>query len=110
MFARGELRRPNVPGGEPILVTKISDVKIPLSNPSLYKATDDGTVNIPDKYRLKTFLLFIERFAFFANPEDDFSTKDVYVLRQASEISMAMDNFNPDMVNHVCILEDLVTA
>ena len=104
MFARGELSRPNTPGGEPILVTKISDVKIPLSNPSLYKATDDGTVNIPDKYRLKTFLLFIERFAFFANPEDDFSTKDVYVLRQASEISMTMDNFNPDMVNHVCIL------
>lgn len=110
MFARGELRRPNVPGGESILVTKISDVKIPLSNSSLYTATNnDGTVNIPDKYRLKTFLLFIERFAFFANPEDDFSTKDVYVLRQASEISMTMDNFNPDMVNHVCILEDPVT-
>lgn len=109
MFARGELRRPNAPDGEPILVTKISDVKIPLSNSSLYKATNDGTVNIPDKYRLKTFLLFIERFAFFANPEDDFSTKDVYVLRQASEISMTKDNFNPDMVNHVCILEDPVT-
>ena len=122
MFARGELRRPNVPGGESILVTKISDVKIPLSNPSLYKeegavghfdgtnAYIPGTVNIPDKYRLKTFLLFIERFAFFANPEDDFSTKDVYVLRQASEISMTKDNFNPDMVNHVCILEDLATT
>lgn len=122
MFARGELRRPNVPGGESILVTEISDVKIPLSNPSLYTEEgvvgqfDDtntyisGTVNIPDKYRLKTFLLFIERFAFFANPEDDFSTKDVYVLRQASEISMTMDNFNPDMVNHVCILEDLATT
>ena len=109
MFARGELRRPNTPGGEPILVTKIRDVKIPLSNPSLYAAPNNGTINIPDKYRLKTFLLFIERFAFFANPEDDFSTKDVYVLRQASEISMTMDNFNPDMVNHVCILEDLVT-
>lgn len=110
MFARGELRRPNVPGGKSILVTKISDVKIPLSNSSLYTATnDDGTVNIPDEHRLKTFLLFIERFAFFANPEDDFSTKDVYVLRQASEISMTKDNFNPDMVNHVCILEDPVT-
>lgn len=120
MFARGELSRPNVPGGEPILVTKISDVKIPLSNPSLYKEEGavghfdgtntyiPGTVNIPDKYRLKTFLLFIERFAFFANPEDDFSTKDVYVLRQASEISMTTDNFNPDMVNHICILKDPV--
>ena len=64
-----------------------------------------GNVNIPDEYRLKTFLLFIERFAFFANPTDDFSTKDVYVLRQAKEISMSMDNFNPDMVNHVCILD-----
>lgn len=121
MFARGELRRQNVPGGESILVTKISDVKIPLSNPSLYNeegavghfdSTNTyilGTVNIPDEYRLKTFLLFIERFAFFANPEDDFSTKDVYVLRQASEISMTKDNFNPDMVNHVCVLEDPVT-
>lgn len=111
MFARGELSRPNVPGGESILVTKISDVKIPLSNPSLYTANkkEDGTITIPDEYRLKTFLLFIERFAFFANPEDDFSIKDVYVLRQAKEISMAMDNFNPDMVNHVCILKDPTT-
>lgn len=106
MFARGELRRPNVPGGESILVTKINDVKIPLSNPSLYSANADGIITIPDEYRLKTFLLFIERFAFFAKPEDDFSIKDVYVLRQAKEISMTMDNFNPDMVNHVCILED----
>lgn len=111
MFARGELSRPNGPGGESILVTKISDVKIPLSNPSLYSANkkEDGTITIPDEYRLKTFLLFIERFAFFANPEDDFSIKDVYVLRQAKEISMAMDNFNPDMVNHICILEDPTT-
>ncbi len=110
MFARTALYRPNGPGGESILVTKISDVKIPLSNPSLYRATNkDGTITIPDEYRLKTFLLFIERFAFFAKPEDDFSIKDVYVLRQAKEISMAMDNFNPDMVNHVCILEDPTT-
>ena len=109
MFARYELTRPNTPGGTPELVTKISDVIIPLSNPSLYtieQGAIGGGVNIPDEYRLKTFLLFIERFAFFANPTDDFSTKDVYVLRQAKEISMAMDNFNPDMVNHVCILED----
>ena len=108
MFARGELTRPNTPGGTPELVTKISDVIIPLSNPSLYTIEPGaigGGVNIPDEYRLKTFLLFIERFAFFANPTDDFSTKDVYVLRQAKEISMAMDNFNPDMVNHVCILD-----
>ncbi len=111
MFARGELSRPNVPGGESILVTKISDVKIPLSNPSLYSANkdEDGTITMPDEYRLKTFLLFIERFAFFAKPEDDFSIKDVYVLRQAKEISMSMDNFNPDMVNHVCILKDPTT-
>lgn len=108
MFARGELTRPNAPEGTPELVTKISDVIIPLSNPSLYtieQGAIGGGVNIPDEYRLKTFLLFIERFAFFANPTDDFSTKDVYVLRQAKEISMAMDNFNPDMVNHVCILD-----
>ena len=112
MFARDELSRPNAPGGESILVTKISDVKIPLSNPTLYtiKQSDiGGAVTIPDEYRLKTFLLFIERFAFFDKPEDDFSIKDVYVLRQAKEISMAMDNFNPDMVNHVCILEDPTT-
>ena len=108
MFARYELTRPNAPEGTPELVTKISDVIIPLSNPSLYTIEPGaigGNVNIPDEYRLKTFLLFIERFAFFANPTDDFSTKDVYVLRQAKEISMAMDNFNPDMVNHVCILD-----
>ena len=108
MFARHELTRPNAPEGTPELVTKISDVIIPLSNPSLYTIEPGaigGNVNIPDEYRLKTFLLFIERFAFFANPTDDFSTKDVYVLRQAKEISMAMDNFNPDMVNHVCILD-----
>ena len=108
MFARYELTRPNAPEGTPELVTKISDVIIPLSNPSLYTIEPGaigGSVNIPDEYRLKTFLLFIERFAFFANPTDDFSTKDVYVLRQAKEISMAMDNFNPDMVNHVCILD-----
>ena len=108
MFARYELTRPNAPEGTPELVTKISDVIIPLSNPSLYTIEPGaigGGVNIPDEYRLKTFLLFIERFAFFANPTDDFSTKDVYVLRQAKEISMAMDNFNPDMVNHVCILD-----
>ena len=108
MFARYELTRPNAPEGNPELVTKISDVIIPLSNPSLYTIEPGaigGGVNIPDEYRLKTFLLFIEPFAFFANPTDDFSTKDVYVLRQAKEISMAMDNFNPDMVNHVCILD-----
>lgn len=108
MFARYELTRPNAPEGTPELVTKISDVIIPLSNPSLYTIEPGaigGNVNIPDEYRLKTFLLFIERFAFFANPTDDFSTKDVYVLRQAKEISMTMDNFNPDMVNHVCILD-----
>ena len=108
MFARGELSRPNTPGGEPIPVTKISDVIVPLSNPTLYTLSrnDEDKVDIPDKYRLKTFLLFIERFAFFANPTDDFSTKDVYVLRQAKEINMSMDNFNPDMINHVCILKD----
>ena len=108
MFARYELTRPNAPEGTPELVTKISDVKIRLANPTLYtieQGAIGGSVNIPDEYRLKTFLLFIERFAFFANPTDDFSTKDVYVLRQAKEISMAMDNFNPDMVNHVCILD-----
>lgn len=108
MFARYELTRPNAPEGTPELVTKISDVKIRLANPTLYTIEPGaigGGVNIPDEYRLKTFLLFIERFAFFANPTDDFSTKDVYVLRQAKEISMAMDNFNPDMVNHVCILD-----
>ena len=108
MFARYELTRPNAPEGTPELVTKISDVKIRLTNPTLYtieQGAIGGGVNIPDEYRLKTFLLFIERFAFFANPTDDFSTKDVYVLRQAKEISMAMDNFNPDMVNHVCILD-----
>lgn len=108
MFARGELSRQNTPGGESIPVTKISDVIVPLANPTLYTLSrnEEDKVDIPDKYRLKTFLLFIERFAFFANPTDDFSTKDVYVLRQAKEISMTMDNFNPDMVNHVCILKD----
>ena len=39
--------------------------------------------------------------------EMDFSIKDVYALRQAKEISMTMDNFNPDMINHVCILQEL---
>ena len=108
MFARTALYRPNVPEGTKELVTEISDVKIRLANPTLYKLSrnDDGKIDISDKYRLKTFLLFIERFAFFANPTEDYSTKDVYVLRQAKEISMTMDNFNPDMVNHVCILED----
>ena len=121
MFVRGELTRPNGPGetGEkPELVTKISDVKIPLSNPKLYVIDKNtighfdntntyipGSVKIADEYRLKTFLLFIERFAFFDDPENSFSTKDVYVLRQAKEISMTMDNFNPDMINHVCILK-----
>ena len=106
MFARGELTRPN--GGDEILVTKIDDVNIKLANPSLYRITNaditSKTVNIPTEHRLKTFLLFIERFAIFADPEDDFSIKDVYVLRQAKEISMTMDNFNPDMINHVCVL------
>ena len=107
MFARTALYRPNAPEGTEELVTKISDVKIRLANPTLYTLTrnDDGKIVIPDEHRLKTFLLFIERFAFFANPTDDYSTKDVYVLRQAKEISMTMDNFNPDMVNHVCILD-----
>lgn len=111
MFARGELRRNN---GD-VLVTKISDVIIPLSNPTLYnidklinkKDVGDGQksyVNIPTEHRLKTFLLFIERFAYFANPREDYSIKDVYILRQAKEISMAMDNFNPDMINHICTL------
>lgn len=122
MFARHELIRPNVPGGDPELVTKISDVNILLANPTLYTIDQNsighfdaedkyvqGTVNIEDRYRLKTFLLFIERFAFFANPTDDFSIKDVYVLRQAKEISMTMDNFNPDMLNHVCILDPTTT-
>ena len=114
MFARGELTRNN---GN-VLVTKISDVIIPLSNPTLYninalitkKDVGDGQksyVNIPTEHRLKTFLLFIERFAYFANPNEDFSIKDVYVLRQAKEISMAMDNFNPDMINHICVLTQL---
>ncbi len=111
MFVRGELTRPNGPGGESIQVTKISDVIVPLSNPKLYTIDETeigrgGSVVIPDEYRLKTFLLFIERFAFFDKPGEDFSIKDVYVLRQAKEISMTMDNFNPDMVNHVCILKD----
>ena len=109
MFARTALYRENAPGGTKELVTEISDVKIRLANPTLYKIEQGaigGGVKIPDEYRLKTFLLFIERFAFFANPTEDYSTKDVYVLRQAKEISMTMDNFNPDMVNHVCILED----
>lgn len=112
MFARGELWHKNREE-EDILVTKISDVIIPLSNPTLYnidaliktKDVGDGQqsyVNIPTEHRLKTFLLFIERFAFFKDPLDDFSIKDVYVLRQAKEISMAMDNFNPDMINHIC--------
>ena len=112
MFARGELTRNN---GK-VLVTKISDVIIPLSNPTLYnidalitkKDVGDGQksyVNIPTEHRLKTFLLFIERFAYFANQNEDFSIKDVYVLRQAKEISMAMDNFNPDMINHICVLD-----
>ena len=107
MFARAALYRPNAPEGTEELVTKISDVKIRLANPTLYTLTrnDDGKIVIPDEHRLKTFLLFIERFAFFANPTEDYSTKDVYVLRQAKEISMTMDNFNPDMVNHVCILD-----
>ena len=107
VFARYELTRQNAPGGSEELVTKISDVKIPLANPSLYKLT--STVNIPNEYRLKTFLLFIERFSFFDNTNAELSSKEVYVLRQAKEISMAMDNFNPDMVNHVCIL-DPITA
>ena len=108
MFARTALYRPNAPEGTEELVTKISDVKIRLANPTLYTLTRnaEGKIVIPDEHRLKTFLLFIERFAFFANPTEDYSTKDVYVLRQAKEISMTMDNFNPDMVNHVCILED----
>ena len=106
MFARGELYRP---GESTQLVTKISDVKIRLANPSLYKIDLTSTVNIPNEYRLKTFLLFIERFSFFNNPNDEISSKEVYVLRQAKEISMTMDNFNPDMVNHVCIL-DPITA
>ena len=107
MFARTALYRPNTPEGTEELVTKISDVKIRLANPTLYTLTrnTEGKVDIPDEHRLKTFLLFIERFAFFANPTEDYSTKDVYVLRQAKEISMTMDNFNPDMVNHVCILD-----
>ena len=107
MFARTALYRPNTPEGTEELVTKISDVKIRLANPTLYTLTRnaEGKVDIPDEHRLKTFLLFIERFAFFANPTEDYSTKDVYVLRQAKEISMTMDNFNPDMVNHVCILD-----
>ena len=109
MFARGELTRPNAPGGTKELVTKISDVKIPLANPTLYTIDLNSTVDIPNEYRLKTFLLFIERFSFFNNPNDEFSSKEVYVLRQAKEISMAMDNFNPDTVNHVCIL-DPITA
>ena len=106
MFAKGELY---TPGESPQLVTKISDVKIQLANPSLYTIDLTSTVDIPNEYRLKTFLLFIERFSFFNNPNDEFSSKEVYVLRQAKEISMAMDNFNPDMVNHVCIL-DPITA
>ena len=108
MFARTALYRPNAPEGTEELVTKISDVKIRLANSTLYTLTRnaEGKIVIPDEHRLKTFLLFIERFAFFANPTEDYSTKDVYVLRQAKEISMTMDNFNPDMVNHVCILED----
>ena len=106
MFARGELYRP---GESTQLVTKISDVKIRLANPSLYKIDLTSIVNIPNEYRLKTFLLFIERFSFFNNPNDEISSKEVYVLRQAKEISMTMDNFNPDMVNHVCIL-DPITA
>ena len=106
MFARGELYRP---GESAQLVTKISDVKIPLANPSLYTIDLTSTVNIPNEYRLKTFLLFIERFSFFNNPNDEISSKEVYVLRQAKEISMTMDHFNPDMVNHVCIL-DPITA
>ena len=105
MFARTALYRPNAPEGTEELVTKISDVKIRLANPTLYTLDLNNTVKIPDEHRLKTFLLFIERFAFFANPTDDYSTKDVYVLRQAKEISMTMDNFNPDMINHICILD-----
>ena len=109
MFARGELTRRN--GGDEILVTKIDDVIIPLANPTLYRITNNAitnkSVNIPNEHRLKTFLLFIERFAYFANPNEDFSIKDVYALRQAKEISMTMDNFNPDMINHVCILQKL---
>ena len=109
MFARGELTRPN--GGDEILVTKIDDVNIKLANPSLYRITNaditSKTVNIPTEHRLKTFLLFIERFAIFADSKDDFSIKDVYVLRQAKEISMTMDNFNPDMINHICVLKQL---
>ena len=114
MFARNELWHENLEE-ENILVTKISDVIVPLSNPTLYNIdtlidtmnVGDGQksyVNIPTEHRLKTFLLFIERFAFFNDPENDFSIKDVYVLRQAKEISMTMDNFNPDMINHVCTL------
>ena len=105
MFARGELYRPE----SSQLVTKINDVKIPLANPSLYTIDLTSTVNIPNEYRLKTFLLFIERFSFFDNSNDEISSKEVYVLRQAKEISMTMDNFNPDMVNHVCVL-DPITA
>ena len=82
---------------------------IKLANPSLYRITNaditSKTVNIPTEHRLKTFLLFIERFAYFAEPNDNYSTKDVYVLRQAKEISMTMDNFNPDMINHICVLD-----
>ena len=114
MFARGKLTRNN---GK-VLVTNIDDVNIKLANPTLYnidalitkKDVGDGQksyVNIPTEHRLKTFLLFIERFAYFANPTDDFSIKDVYALRQAKEISMTMDNFNPDMINHICVLTQL---
>ena len=106
MFVRGEYKRPNL--NNEVVITKVDDVIIPLANPTLYNLP--STVNetywkANNKHRLKTFMLFIERFTFWNDANHSFSTGDVYALRGAKEVSMTMDNFNPDMVNHIYNLE-----
>lgn len=106
MFIRGEYIRPNLGNGAKI--TTVDDVIIPLSNPTLYNLPSDVNERYwkeNNKHRLKTFMLFIERFTFWNDAEHSFSTGDVYALRGAKEVSMTMDNFNPDMVNHIYNLE-----
>lgn len=106
MFVRGEYIRPNF--GDNAVITKVDDVIIPLANPTLYNlpsTVDEAYWIENNKHRLKTFMLFIERFTFWNDPNHSFSTGDVYALRGAKEVSMTMDNFNPDMVNHIYNLQ-----
>ena len=106
MFVRGEYKRPNL--NNEVVITKVDDVIIPLANPTLYNLPAEPNEDYwkaNNKHRLKTFMLFIERFTFWNDANHSFSTGDVYALRGAKEVSMTMDNFNPDMVNHIYNLE-----